>query len=175
MRDGVRWITVAALALAAGALLYGVQRDRRLEKEMGALAADFRALRAQSPAAQQQPWPATAPIDRRQIEQVAEAVAARMAAEAAKERPATASAPAQPRDEAPPREPTAPELAAANEATRIVDEALARRTLHREDVLELRRLSDKVDVAAMRELRRRIAVALNRDELRPTDPTLGLP
>jgi hypothetical protein len=163
----MRWMT-ALLALVAGVGTYGIVLQQRLVAQVAGLSEDLRALRE---APLPLPLPVTLDADEREL--FARIVAARDA------RPAPAAPPqaklASREEPAAPREPGPAARAAADQAERIVDAALSTGTLRADDTLQLRDLLTRADPAKALALRRRIGAALNRDELRPADPTVRIP
>jgi hypothetical protein len=71
--------------------------------------------------------------------------------------------------------PTPEQRAATQAAGQVLDEALARGRLSREDVLAMRSDLRQADVEAIRELHRTIAVAVNTRKLVPEDPRFVFP
>ena len=126
-----------------------------------------------------EPAPAVAEqaqLDDRQLDAIADRLAARMAVRHWHSDPAAPAA-QQPADTvAPeaPREVTGDQRAVADRAGQIVDQAIARRELGMEDVMALRQLGRKLPPGAQDELRLKMIRALNRQELK-LDPRAGLP
>ncbi len=175
----MRWIA-AALAVLAGATFFDIRRQSQVAAQLDGLAAEVRELR-------QGTFGRAAGLDQRDRELFADIVALRVAQALPTApnvpSPATPS-PAAPmpgapdpssRQESPQLAPTQTQQAAIEAASRILDAALSTGTLRPEQIKEMRRLSTEADPAAFGELRRRIAMALNRDELRISDPASGLP
>jgi hypothetical protein len=164
----MRWVTVP-FAMVASLQIYGLVHQHRTAAQIAGLSQEIRDLRAQLGRGS---GPVVlAPEEHLVLDQM---MAARLGRAEAPERAETPPQP--PREQQPaPREPSPSERAAAEQGARILDAALSSGTLRRDDLLELRRLLAQADPAAAGELRRRLAVAINRDELRPIDPSAGIP
>lgn len=168
-------LLVAALVVAAA---IATVQERRQSSQIAALTAELAAARAAVPALAEVAPAGPLRLDASERDRLAEAIVARFP------RPEGASPPAEPATHArqtridepgPEREASESQRAANDEARRVVESALATRTLRREDVVRLRQLLAEADPQASFELRKRIAAALNRDELRPADATVMLP
>jgi hypothetical protein len=169
----MRWLIGTALALSGGTALYGAFQQQRLAAQLAGLSADLRELRAMPrPAAGAMPLDAR---DRELLEQILSARLAQPALPAGRAAAPEQKTVARAEQPAPPQDPGPAARAAAEQASRVLDAALSRGTLRRDDVVDLRRLLEQADPPSATEIRRRIAVAINRDELVPTDPTAGFP
>jgi hypothetical protein len=157
----MRWLTTA-VALLAGAQVYGIVLQQRSAAQVAVLAGEIRDLRAQEGRGG---GPVTlAPEEHLVLEQM-------MASHAAK------PSPAERKPEvvaAAPSEPTASQRAAMDGAASAVEAVLSSGNLRRDDTMELRRLLAQADPGAAGELRKRIAAAINRDELK-LEAGAGLP
>lgn len=118
------------------------------------------------------PRAAVGVVDSAYAEAIAKMVAARLRAEAAPAVASTGDATPAPKQ----RAETAAQQAAFSSANRVVDQALSRGNLSRDDVIEMRRLlAQNDDVELHRELALRIAVAINAGKLVPEDRDFVFP
>jgi hypothetical protein len=162
------YVLWAGTMAAGGAWLHGrdaheharEERDRAMSAEIARLASAVEAMP-----------PREAPrtvIDPATIDASARAAAARAPASPACAGDAPGAAP-----QAPAR--TATQVAALDDARRVLDGALERRHITPEDIVAMRADLAQTDAESAHELRRQVAVALNENRLAPADGQFGLP